>query len=543
MTTVPILLSPQHFELLRVFVEEVIDVNWRYYSVILETSPASILRWAAFVVLTVTIVLIASYVLSRESPSKISLKLLQCFSIPSLLLLPLLIPSKAFSFFMAVSNFGYCMTIFSECSTLMKTKGKVKKESVLSMFLCIVLFNVPRRVLPHTSGKIVPKFTQFIYGFILLGIADILNFLGREWVPYHISEANRSMALSLTGGLWTLCALEYAYWFAGTTCLVLGTPMSNTMYHHNPILSLSLKEFWGVRWNPILGKQLQESFYKPVRAMGLSRPFAVIACFTGSALLHAIPKIISEVHWEETGMMFAFFFVQGVLVLVEGKLGEIYVSLVKKYQLPLPTFVLEEEEVKDKLAVADATVTSKPLEHTKKNKSNKNQKNHKHKSHSSSDNKTNSISNNSKLALKSKQVAKFDPMPLEDYLTVGRSRFVFELVVVATIMSSWYFTMEIGWSTASIITHAIVIAHVLAALVRMRLQLPEERQEYAKRPALTVVFIVLRWLLTLLLIFPVMPFFNLPMMSTVEQYSSCSLLFAPMLRALHRQFNFLAGFL
>ncbi|RYH31035.1 hypothetical protein EON65_03655 [archaeon] len=535
MTSIPLLLSPQHFELFRVFVEEVIDVNWRYYSVVLETSPESMIRWVAFVVLTVGVVLIASYVLSLEKPSKLVLKMLQYFSIPSLLLLPLLIPSKAFSFFMAVSNFGYCMTIFSESSSLLKDKGKIKKKSVLTLFLCIVLFNVPRHVLPKASSKTVPTFMQFIHGFILLGIADILNFLGREWVPYHISEANRSMALSLTGGLWTLCALEYAYWFAGTTCLVLGTPMSNTMYHHNPILSLSLKEFWGVRWNPIMGKQLQASFYKPVRAMGLSRPFAVIACFTGSALLHAIPKIISEVHWEETGMMFAFFFVQGVFVLLEGKLGEIYVALVKKYKLPLPTFVLEEKAIQVQSVVkrVPSDVCKKRGADKKKGGAQKNCKS----------NKVTVAPASQPTAATPMVVSSVESMPLEDYLTVGRGRFVFELVVVMTIMSSWYFTMEMGWSTASIVAHVIVVAHMLSALVCMRLQLPAERAEYAKRPVLTVVFIALRWIITLLLIFPVMPYFNLPMMSTVEHYSSRSLLFAPMLRAVHRQFNLLAGFI
>jgi hypothetical protein len=33
-------------------------------------------------------------------------------------------------------------------------------------------------------------------------------------------------------------------------------------------LSTSLTEFWGVRWNPIIGKLLQEAFYKPFRRIG-----------------------------------------------------------------------------------------------------------------------------------------------------------------------------------------------------------------------------------------------------------------------------------
>ena len=64
-----------------------------------------------------------------------------------------------------------------------------------------------------------------------------------------------------------------------------GSPLPYEMRHRHPLLSTSLAEFWGSRWNPIIGKLLQEAFYKPVRRLDFSRVTAMLACFSGSAIL------------------------------------------------------------------------------------------------------------------------------------------------------------------------------------------------------------------------------------------------------------------
>ena len=53
----------------------------------------------------------------------------------------------------------------------------------------------------------------------------------------------------------------------------------NYMYDYNIV------EFWGIRWNPIVGKLLQDSFYKPARRIGLSRSICMVICFIGKYIL------------------------------------------------------------------------------------------------------------------------------------------------------------------------------------------------------------------------------------------------------------------
>ena len=110
------------------------------------------------------------------------------------------------------------------------------------------------------------------------------------------------------------------------------------MRHRHPLLSTSLTEFWGSRWNPIIGKLLQEAFYKPVRRMGMPRVIAMIICFIGSATLHAFPQFLSTFSYLDSMMMFCFFFLHGLLVLIEqifhsSKL-RIYYSEESAHQVP-----------------------------------------------------------------------------------------------------------------------------------------------------------------------------------------------------------------
>ena len=87
-----------------------------------------------------------------------------------------------------------------------------------------------------------------------------------------------------------------------------GSPLPYDLQHRHPLLSTvtrkchnstrkchnliqfqffsqSLSEFWGSRWNPVIGKLLQEAFYKPARRLDMSRTTAMLCCF----LVHFIP--------------------------------------------------------------------------------------------------------------------------------------------------------------------------------------------------------------------------------------------------------------
>jgi Membrane bound O-acyl transferase family len=90
--------------------------------------------------------------------------------------------------------------------------------------------------------------------------------------------------------------------------------------HKHPILALSLAEFWGRRWNRVVGHWLFTALYRPVALRG--QPLlAVLAAFAGSALLHLYFT------WAAIGvswglMMASFFLLQVPLLLLEIALAQ-----------------------------------------------------------------------------------------------------------------------------------------------------------------------------------------------------------------------------
>jgi hypothetical protein len=85
--------------------------------------------------------------------------------------------------------------------------------------------------------------------------------------------------------------------------------------HDHPILSRSVTEFWGRRWNRVVGSWLFASFYRPLAARG--RPhLGTLAAFTASALLHLYFTWVA-VGLEHGLTMAAFFVVQVPLMFLE----------------------------------------------------------------------------------------------------------------------------------------------------------------------------------------------------------------------------------
>lgn len=88
--------------------------------------------------------------------------------------------------------------------------------------------------------------------------------------------------------------------------------------HDHPILSKSLAEFWGKRWNRAVGKWLHDNAFRPA-AVRFGIAAGVMAAFGMSALLHFVP-ILLVASLKAAIWMAAFFLVHGILVLVEAKL-------------------------------------------------------------------------------------------------------------------------------------------------------------------------------------------------------------------------------
>lgn len=90
--------------------------------------------------------------------------------------------------------------------------------------------------------------------------------------------------------------------------------------HNHPILSLSVAEFWGRRWNRIVGQWLYTSFYRPLALRGQPRR-AALATFAASALLH-LYILWAAVDLEAGLVMGSFFLLQLPIVFAEAALHE-----------------------------------------------------------------------------------------------------------------------------------------------------------------------------------------------------------------------------
>lgn len=88
--------------------------------------------------------------------------------------------------------------------------------------------------------------------------------------------------------------------------------------HDSPLLSTSVRDFWGCRWNKVVALWLRLNVYAPLRR-GRSGGLALAATFAVSALFHwylVAAALSIRLAW----VMGAFFLVQAALMVVEDSL-------------------------------------------------------------------------------------------------------------------------------------------------------------------------------------------------------------------------------
>jgi hypothetical protein len=89
--------------------------------------------------------------------------------------------------------------------------------------------------------------------------------------------------------------------------------------HDWPVASTSVGEFWGARWARPVSRWLRETCFRPLARRGHPR-LGLLLGFGVSALLHAYPFLVAlGPMW--AGVMFGYFFAQGVIALVETHSG------------------------------------------------------------------------------------------------------------------------------------------------------------------------------------------------------------------------------
>ncbi|MFO0684678.1 MAG: MBOAT family protein [Sandaracinus sp.] len=164
-----------------------------------------------------------------------------------------------------------------------------------------------RRVAPRLERAGVAR--MLLYGTVLaLGLGTIaLAPQGALALPVRCLGA----VLVMVGAMDTLSA------FLRTALLGIGIEVPAVQ--EDPILSRTLGEFWGRRWNRAVGGWLRKHCFTPLARRGRPRAGLALA-FVASALLHFWPVFVA-LGLGPALLMAGFFGAQAILVVVEARLG------------------------------------------------------------------------------------------------------------------------------------------------------------------------------------------------------------------------------
>ncbi|MGO8998823.1 MAG: wax synthase family protein [Polyangiaceae bacterium] len=168
-----------------------------------------------------------------------------------------------------------------------------------------------RRVPAAFEGRMAVRIVLF------LALAAAGRELAFDVAP-ALSPRPLSLAVRWFGGL------LYVYGFtdvvyAAITFVARALGISFPAIHRDPILSRSVREFWGRRWNRVVSAWLEVRFHRPMARLG--HPYVGMAlAFLFSALLHAYathPALGTR--WAL--IVGGYFLLQGGLAFLEGPLG------------------------------------------------------------------------------------------------------------------------------------------------------------------------------------------------------------------------------
>lgn len=318
------------------FGEEFATTNARFASVEISRHDVVTTLMAYFAAQVINTY--AAYVLSRPKQKNVHALLSLEILAWSMVGLGMFMPITMLQFFYGLIFFSTGLAIHSRvCNRLQHhlTESKEQEQEVPQIpeqqgefsfeFSNIIYLNLFERL--GSQGKAVfPSLQLILFGITTFLLGDSCLYLIREWIPdeHNVSPANQALLAATTGAFWVLFCVNLFYVVGSIQLGLLGSPLTVDLWHVHPLLSESLSEFWSVRWNPIMGKLLQDSFYKPLRRLGVSRASCVVACFTGSAILHAVPQYIATWDVVDTLMVLAFFPLHGLFLLLEQTFQRLY---------------------------------------------------------------------------------------------------------------------------------------------------------------------------------------------------------------------------
>ncbi len=150
----------------------------------------------------------------------------------------------------------------------------------------------------------------FLNGLLLVAALAALTSLG------GLSGFARTLAWVLAAATLAYASFEVLSGLVHFAYLAGGVDLPTLQ--RNPIASRSLAEFWGQRWNRVVGGWLREFFFAPLARR--RRPqLGLAAAFGASAAIHA--WLIFALGAEAAAMMAAYFLLQGAALFVESRIG------------------------------------------------------------------------------------------------------------------------------------------------------------------------------------------------------------------------------
>lgn len=150
----------------------------------------------------------------------------------------------------------------------------------------------------------------FLNGLLLVAAVAALTSLG------GLSGFARTLAWVLATAALAYSSFEVLSGLVHVAYLAGGVDLPTVQ--RNPIASRSLAEFWGQRWNRVVGGWLREFFFDPLARR--RRPqLGLAASFGASAAIHA--WLIFALGADAAAMMAAYFLLQGAALFVESRIG------------------------------------------------------------------------------------------------------------------------------------------------------------------------------------------------------------------------------
>jgi hypothetical protein len=151
--------------------------------------------------------------------------------------------------------------------------------------------------------------------FLALGRA--LLWIALAAAGFTVAHSPRHLVRWGAGLVLAYAVIESGYLLGGAAYRALG--FVPPRLHVWPVASLSVGELWGVRWARPVSAWLRETCFRPLARRGHPM-LGLLLGFVVSGVGHAYPVLVA-LDLPMAALMFAFFLVQGIVVVIETRLG------------------------------------------------------------------------------------------------------------------------------------------------------------------------------------------------------------------------------